>query len=266
MSVLDLSDYHELGGIFFSKKDLKKISHLDGQVTILSNVCPDYPNDGNQYTFYGELGSGIGLTAKEHLKRVPFLNDALREIGLESIWLILVADLPELVKSQQEFYERVAGTKEEYLRRCQSSVEAIQDVVRNEAVVETFSSFYEKRDIAYLKIQEEVVDNVLKRVDDDRGFSVRFSSFMIERSALSEKFRGKRLSSQEHKIAAAHGMSLYITHGTLLRSLFPKGDLIVVNHSTLNLKHFFMCEMVNGYKHFIDAPRFVLGIINRELY
>lgn len=265
-------DYNTMARIFFSKTDYQKVMKMQGEIAIVSTVCPHYPDNGKRYTFRGSLGSGISLTAKQHLMRVPPLLDQLVNLGRSIRWYILVADLPELVESQREFFERVAGTKEEYLRRCNESAQAIQETVSGEqkflfpSCVETFSSFYGRQLIPYLEIQEGVAENILKKAATDRDFSNRLNYFAIERSALSEKFRGRRLSDEEQKIAAAHGMSLYITHGTLLRSLFFNKNLVIINHATPNLRHFFMCDLVDGYGHLINAPKFPVGIIDENLY
>lgn len=268
----NFKDYNAMAGIFFSKTDHQKVIKMQGEIVIVSTVCPHYPDNGKKYTFRGSLGSGISLTAKQHLKRIPPFLGELAKLGRSIVWRILVADLPELVESQREFFERVAGTKQEYLRRCNESAQAIQEAIGREQKsllptrVETFSCFYGRQQISYLEIQEKVAKNILEKASVDRDFSNRLNYFAIERRGLSEKFRGRRLSDEEQRIAAAHGMSLYITHGTLLRSLFFNKNLVIINHATPNLRHFFMCDLVDGYGHLVNAPKFPVGIIDENLY
>lgn len=262
--MLSKSDYRELGGIFFSKKDMGKVLNAR-DVVVVSTVCPDYPHNKKRYTFRGKLGAGISLTSQQHIKYVPGMINTM-PTDTTANWLILVADLPELVDSQKEFYERVAGSKENYLTKCEQSSVAIQEQVGNSADVKTFSTFYGEQEIDYLKIQEETAEVILEKVKVDRNFAGRFNSFLIERIALSEKFRGRRLSEQENLIAAAHAMSLYVTHGTLLRSVFAGKNLIVINHATANLRHFFMAELVKKHEYIVNSPKFQIGIIDENLY
>ena len=262
--MLSRNDYKELNGIFFSKKDMNRVLSAK-ELIVVSTVCPDYPHNKKRHTFRGKLGAGISLTSQQHIKYVPGMINAM-PTGATANWLILVADLPELVDSQKEFYERVAGSKENYLAKCEQSSVAIQEQVGNSADVKTFSTFYGKQEIDYLRIQEETAEVILEKVKLDRNFASRFNSFLIERIALSEKFRGRRLSEQENLVAAAHAMSLYVTHGTLLRSVFVNKNLVVVNHATANLKHFFMVELVKKYEYLINSPKFPIGIIDENLY
>ena len=251
--------------IYFSRRDKKKIQRMAGPVEIISNVCPDYPNDGKKFTFMGELGSGISLTAKQHLEMVPYLLEHLKGLGFEIKWRILLADLPELTKEQEEFYLRVAGSKEEYLNRCLNSCKAIKNSTNGLCTPQTFLEFYGNFNLPYLRIQEEAASKILHQATTT-DFSVKFSSFLASRMALSEKFRGKSLSIDEHKVAAAHGMSLYATHGTLLRRIYQNKNLIIVNHHTANLQNFFACHFVDGYDDLKNSPKFPVGILDSDLY
>jgi len=271
---LNKKDYENFGSssIYFASRDKKKVERMKGRVTVISTVCPDYPHDGEKYTFRGELGTGISLTAGSHLKLVPGLIAELCQQEREVVWKILVADLPELVEDQEEFYVSVAESKEEYVRRCEQSMLTIterlmeDDFSRFSIEVETFSDFYGKMEMPYLKIQKSVAKEIIKKVNEDKEFSVKFSYFMRERADLAMKFRGRRLNSDELTQAAAHGMSLYVTHGTLLRQVFCGQNLVVVNHATPNLQHFFLCELVPGYDILKDTAKFPLGIIDESWY
>ncbi|MBU1252458.1 MAG: hypothetical protein KKC96_02605 [Nanoarchaeota archaeon] len=252
--------------ILFTKKDLTKIGRMKGEVNVVSTVCPDYSNTGASYTFNGKLGRGVGLVAKRHLEFAPIFLDELKKVDFDPHYLILTADLPELVDCQKGFYLKVADSKEDYLSRCRSSSEEISKNVSSFGKSKTFSAFYGGQGIDYLNIQENVAKNIEMRAQKDRDFRGRFNYFMRERKDLAEKFRGRSLSDSELEAAAAHGMSLYVTHGTLLKRFFEKENLIVLNHATANLKNFFMCEFVGGYEYLKDSMNFPIGIIPGDFY
>ncbi|NTU98645.1 hypothetical protein HGA64_01390, partial [Candidatus Falkowbacteria bacterium] len=153
-------DYRAFAGteIYFSKNDHRKMERARDNVTLVSTVCPDYPHDDGKYTFTGELGTGISLTAHSHLNRVPRLIEKLQEQGVEANWLILVADLPELTSKQTEFYTRVASSKDDYIARCESSAATIKAEAPQATEVKTFSSWYGKQGVPYLEMQEEVAE------------------------------------------------------------------------------------------------------------
>lgn len=251
----------------FSKKDcikLKRIVNNTRSLNIVSTVCPDYPHDGKRYTFSGELGSGIGLIANKHLVSSRHLLTFLESLGATANYLILTADLPELTEFQREFYERVAGSKQEYLNRCHhSSLEIGKMLIHGSS--KTFSSFYSEKGVDYLNIQQRTMENILNEFNTNPFFQDKFRRFMNSRRPLAEKFRGKTLSERELKIAAAHGMSLYATHGTLLRHLFPE-NLIILNHNTANKNNFFSYEFVPGYNHLKNKPKFPVRIIPGDFY
>jgi len=252
--------------VFFSKKNIKKLGRIKGEVTIVSTVCPDYANSGTTYTFEGMLGNGIGLVASKHLYFSKKFIEELKNMGVEPNHLVLTADLPELVDSQKEFYISAAGSKEGYLEKCQESSEKIQEEGGDRFKSETFSLFYGKRNIDYLKLQIEASERILKLAKEDARFNYSFQSFVRERKALAEKFRGRRLSLEELEIAGAHGMSLYATHGTLLKKIFENKNIIVLNHSTPNLKNFFACELVPGFENLKSQQNFPIGVIPGEFY
>lgn len=268
---LDRNNYQEFfpgGGIFSSAKDQKRISRLAGEALVVSTVCPDYPNNGRQYVFDGELGENISLTAQQHLRLIPeFVRQLIRDDDQLSLnWLILVADLPELAAGQEEFFTRVARSKDDYLDRCRKSAEAIQTAVGDQARALTFSDFYGQQKIDYLSIQENTAARILERADSDSAFSGKLTGFMFERKELAEKFRGRPLSRVELRQAAAHGMSLYITHGTLLRRIFQGQNLVVANHFTPNLGNFFLSDFVAGCADLKNTPRFPILILDGDLY
>lgn len=263
-------NYQEYKDLFFSRKDLKKLDRMSGVLKVVSTVCPDYPNNGSIYTFVGDLGKKASLTALNHLHLLPQLLKTLVSKGVDVEWLILVADLPELVDSQAEFYIRVAGSKEAYIRRCEGSRQNIETLVEELDLsvvvrVETFSSFYSSHHVNYLQIQERVAEQVLLNATEDKKFSGKFNSFAWARADLAQKFRQKSLNQEELKITAAHGMSLYITHGTLLRSLFTD-NLLVVNHFTPNLQNFFLASFVKGMENIENSQKFPIGILPGEQY
>lgn len=200
---INLDNYQPFLGknqIYFSKRDEKKILRMRGNVKVVSTVCPDYFHDGEKYVFNGKLGSSASLTALSHLQQVPQFLEKLEELEMILEWLILVADLPELVESQKEFYERVASSKKEYMLRCRESAKNVSLLADGKAEVMTFSDYY--RDRNYLYYQEEVAKNILKEAET-QAFKSRFDSFVLERAGLARLFRGRNLTEKELRESAA---------------------------------------------------------------
>ncbi len=253
-------------GIHFSRGDQRKLKRIASQVTLVSTVCPDYPHDGSKYTFKGELGTGISLTADSHIRHVPDLIKGLDVLGIKARWLVLVADLPELTEKQAEFYRRVAASKEDYIDRCEASAAAIADKLGGMAEARTFSSWYAEHSFSYLDIQETVAGRIIDEAQRDRAFGGKFAAFCAMRQNLATKFRGRPLSAAELAEAAAHGMSLYVTHGSLLRKIFADQNLVVINHFTPNLQNFFLSKFVPGCEHLENTAKFPLGVIDDSWY
>lgn len=256
------------GDVWFKETDINKIRMMEcGEpLYIISTVCPDYSNNGQRYTFSGVLGSGISLTALEHLVNVPKLLKIFQEKGFRPEWRILVADLPEVVDSQSEFFTKISQNKGDYLSRCARSAIAIQEAVSNLADVQTFSDFYGNFNLNYLQIQEQVAKKI-RNEGEIQPFKSKFMSFATSRTELARKFRGGRILTPDEILeAGAHGMSLYVTHGTLLRKLFLGKSLVVINHQTPNLQNFYLCNLVPGYEYLLNTVKFPLGILTKELY
>lgn len=261
------NNFSSINGVCFKETDIKKIQMIERgeKLHVISTVCPDYSNDGQKYTFSGPLGSSVSLTAQEHLTNVPALLEVFNQIGFVTEWKILIADLPEVIDSQRDFILRVSQGKEDYLSRCARSAIAIQEKVSNRAQVQTFSDFYGNVGLDYLNIQETVAKKI-REEGEKPPFRSRFITFSMARAELACRFRGGKLSLEEVLNAGAHGMSLYITHGTLLRNIFLGQRLLLVNHQTPNLQNFYLAKFVPGFEDLENTPKFPLGILEKKLY
>ncbi len=252
--------------LYFSKRDKKILEKMIGQeVRLISTVCPDYANDGEKYTFWGELGCDISFTMRQHHAVVPSFIKTLQKLGCKPVWDVLLADLTNVTSIQNDFLKKVAGSKKEYLRRCEKSAEKIQEMISDYGTAKTFSQFYEEQGIDYLSIQEKTAKNIFDYFEHPK-FKSKFESFLIARKPLSEKLWGKKLKLEEQRIAAAHGISLYATHGTLLRDIYKNENFIFINHCSPNLKNLFHCNFVDEYEHLQDHPKFPLGLVSGVFY
>ena len=189
----------------------------------------------------------------------------MRKLNCTCSCKILLADLTNLTDSQKEFIKKVAGTNEEYLKRCQASADSIQNMIKNHGNVETFTKFYNRHGIEYSKIQQNTAKKVYDR-SKDTDFRPRFESFALARAPLSKKLWGGDLPKEGYEIAAACGISLYATHGTLMRHIYANENLILINHSTINLQNIFSCEFVPGYEHLQTYPKFPIGLFSGKFY
>lgn len=257
--------------VYFTKRSTARIMRMnrDKPLYVMSTVCPDYPHKDGRYTFKGDLGEGISFTAWQHIKTMPKFIQALKDLGFTVRYRMLVADLTNACKGQEEFNKRVAGSREEYLRRCHMSSLAIEKELKKVLDVEirscTFTSYYLKHNIKYDDVQYKTMLNILKAKDRE-DFKGKFQKFMEERRPLSEKLWHAGMTQQEEDFATAHGMSLYTTHGTLLRHIYKDENFLLINHVTPNLKNFYLTEFVTGYEHVKDYKKFCLGLITGEFY
>jgi len=131
-----------------------------------------------------------------------------------------------------------------------------------------------------MSLQEKVSQNILEEVyqKPESRFTSRFRIFLNYRAILATRFRRMvldqerrtRLTKTELEEAAAHGMSLYMAHGSLLKKLclekriVPDADhqnLIIVNHNTPNLSNFHVPRFVPGCEDLERYQNIPVGIV-----
>lgn len=106
-----------------------------GEVVLTGAFCPDYAYEetGNpqlpyRYTFDG-LGSGVGLVAQQFVRILPFVHAFLNELGVRHRIVLGIGDFEA---DSQAVLERVKLNRQEFMARCQGSLDAFRAQVPSE--------------------------------------------------------------------------------------------------------------------------------------
>jgi hypothetical protein len=112
----------------------------DGEIiTIVGAFCPDYAYEetGNTqipyiYTFDG-VGEGVGLVARQFARIVPEFSRFLSELGIKHRFVLGIGDFEA---DSQDVLDQVGLSREEFIDRCRSSLEAFRDAVPDDLSLE----------------------------------------------------------------------------------------------------------------------------------
>jgi hypothetical protein len=116
-------------------------------ITLVGAFCPDYayehtnnPHVPYRYTFDG-VGEGVGLVAKQFARIVPELSRLLRFLGILHHFVIGIGDFEA---DSESCLERVKLDRQEFIRRCQCSLNAFRQLMPPELPL-TLELFGEER-------------------------------------------------------------------------------------------------------------------------
>lgn len=95
---------------------------LSGEEVIITGAfCPDYAYESTgdlgipfRYTF-DNVGSGVGLVAKQFVRTIPFLENFLNSFGIKHRFILGIGDFEA---NSQEILRRVGVSREEFILRC----------------------------------------------------------------------------------------------------------------------------------------------------
>lgn len=101
-------------------------------VTIVGAFCPDWayeetddPHLPYRYTFDG-VGEGVGLVAQQFVRIVPAISAWLDELDIEHRIILSIGDFEA---DSEGVLERVGVNRQEFLRRCQCSLDRFAEAV-----------------------------------------------------------------------------------------------------------------------------------------
>ncbi len=101
-------------------------------ITLVGAFCPDYayeetgdPQIPFRYTFDG-VGEGVGLVAQQFARIVPHISAFLSELGIEHRVVLGIGDFEA---DSQAILDQVKLDRPEFVRRCQSSLDAFRRAV-----------------------------------------------------------------------------------------------------------------------------------------
>ena len=104
-------------------------------ITVVGAFCPDYAYEetGNpqipyRYTCDG-LGQGVGLVAQQFARIVPGFSRLLAELGVSHQIVLAIGDFEA---DSQAVLDRVGVDRNEFVRRCQGSLDAFQQRIPND--------------------------------------------------------------------------------------------------------------------------------------
>ncbi len=204
---------------------------------IVSTVCPPYSSDSEGRPTYKELEVGIEYNISEHLKIIPPAVGYLQEKGLGVKHIFLMADTEvDLIPFLQN---KLRITPEEFLSRCQMSVEAISERVQiaypnidysEIPRASRFLSYFGEKNwyLRYEHFKARLEEEM--KVNRDVAYSLQRDARY--RSILIESLLGRVTEEQmvEHIVRQK---AQYMAFASLMRDRFPN-RLVVINHATPN--------------------------------
>lgn len=107
--------------------------------------CPDYayeqtgnPHIPYRYTFDG-VGEGVGLVAQQFARIIPDLSRFFTDLGIAHRFVVGIGDFEA---DSEAVLQRVGLSREEFVRRCQCSLDAFRDYIPDDVplTLELFSA------------------------------------------------------------------------------------------------------------------------------
>lgn len=102
------------------------------RITMVGAFCPDYayqetgnPQIPYRYTFDG-VGEKVGLVAQQFVRIVPSISQFLRTLGIDHRIVLGIGDFEA---DSESVLQRVGLNRTEFIRRCQSSLDAFRAMV-----------------------------------------------------------------------------------------------------------------------------------------
>lgn len=192
-------------------------------IEFFAPICPDYPSDSRM----AQMGNGIGETAQIVL---PFIGNLVAPLIEEKVIFNFNMILADTETDLEEVVVLLAGSKAEFLARCQKSVNLIQEVVPEEVDVSTFSTFFNGSWYIMQDFWKNVVENEIGR---DRKFSNWLLGLAESRSEKYQMQFGRRLDRNEKIKMAIRHYEQYLTLGYWMRQY---SGAILLNTDSPNLR------------------------------
>lgn len=234
-----------------------KYSKESGESLVaVSTVCPPYSTDSQGVPTYKGLESGIEYNIEQHLDKIPPAVKFLKEGGIDAKHIFLMADTEvDLIPFLRDKL-RLDG--EEFLKRCQASVEAISERVQvaypNTDYSEIpsasrFLSYFGEENwyLRYSHFKKRLENEATNNKDVAR--SLQRDAYY--RSNLIERLLG-RVTEEKMIEHIVRQKAQYMAFASLMRDRFPN-RLVVINHVTPNFA--WMNDKIAREPLFLDQSR-----------
>ena len=203
----------------------------EGSMTVVSAVCPDYERKNDAFT-YRNLGEGVPFIANQHLEVLQHVAQRLAEHNIACQRVMTLADtefdLPLVVQHM------AGGNREEFLRRCQASCEAIMQTAHERNIplescsrfTATFADWFANYHRALAAMHEQTVSSSSVQQD------LRFNS--ANRVSLYCAMTGSLVSDAYCQDMVLRQWAQYAAWGESASTVFGT-DMVMLNHTTPNL-------------------------------
>lgn len=206
----------------FSRVLIDSVLHNDSRHRIIAPVCPDY---GKNEEFYRKMGGGISPEAQAAINAAKVLNAEYKDFMTPEI-TILVADTEDDIEEIMQNTSR--GERTVYKAKCESSVQAIQEVVTEVEGVEvkTFSQYLGED---FRKLQKLGEDKIMEVMLENDSVYDTVASVAEQRIARHSQILARPEQSYELTIRY---MAQYMALGEIARN--QEVPTILLNYQTPN--------------------------------
>lgn len=211
------------------------------ELVVISTVCPPYSTDCEGRPSYKELEDGTSFNIEQHLRQIPSAMQVLGRYGIPATHLFLMADTEV---DLHPFLDKKLGiTSEEFINRCQRSVNTIGQRVVSIYGIDTFVrsglspaarflEFFGNNE--WYQVYDGYRSELLKQYKEDPNGSIAHSLWKDynERVGLVHALIGE-VDERAGVAHIARQKAQYMAFGNLIRKRF--GNMVLVfNHSTPN--------------------------------
>lgn len=216
---------------------------IETPLVLVSTVCPPYSTDEQGRPDYRELEEGISYNIEQHLKMVPPLVQLIEEASIPVIHIFLMADTE--VDLHPFLEQKLEISPEEFIRRCQKSVEEIAHRTAMLYGLERYHQFnlpaasrfldffgFDKWYDRYNLLKADLLNEVTQCPEGEMATLLK--NDFRERRKLIVELLGKvdEKAGMEH---IARQKAQYMAFGSLIRERFDK-RVFVFNHTTPNFR------------------------------
>lgn len=223
------------------KQSLEYCLRNNQKLILVSSVCPPYASDSSGRPTYEDLGVGIEFNTEQHLLHIPKACGVLKgKVGFAHFFLMADTEV-DLIP----FLKKLDITPEEFVTRCQGSVELIGELIRKLYGSEVYQElgipeaarfleyfgvdeWYKRYEYFRSRLTQEIEQDSEGRVARGVARDVQDRQLLIYKllGAVGTKQMGEHIVRQKAQ---------YMAYASLLRERFGR-RLVIVNHRTPNFK------------------------------
>lgn len=203
----------------------------NGQLVLVSAVCPDYERINGRFT-YRAMGDGLPFTAVEHLPIVKHVHSTLQTAGIEVDYHITLADtefdLPLAVE------HLAGGDPDLFLARCERSCERLREealrlglpIQSSERFTVAFQNWFPAYHAALEVVEREAQEDSSVRLELTWGIN--------RRMPLHRAMAGREVTSDYCRYMVIRQWAQYMAWGKCAEERYGP-SLAMMNHDTPNL-------------------------------